>query len=202
MLIRATKIPVQTVPNTFLIVDTSSDMHLVTTNLPFWNRRDPAACNVDSDVYDANYPESMGVVSATSGESENDGEDDTAQIATASRQARDNAVRKGVDVRDQREVGAVAGLEEDGHQGNEAEHGALVVRVRLANDDEHQASDDTADVNPGFLKPQIASAKVVQEIRDDATQWAGDEIEEAEHGCPVGRAGLAQGREVLQVIGA
>lgn len=173
----------------------------MTAHLALWNWPDPGEQDVEGKVDTANDPEGLGVARAVIHESENDGEDDAAEVPDATREAADDAIGVGVDVRDEGEVGAVAGLEEDGHEGDEAREGGQVVRVDLADDDEQHARDDAAGVHPGLLEPDAAAEAVVQQVGDDAAQGPGDEVEEAEHGGPVGRLGLAQRREVLEVVG-
>lgn len=102
-------------------------------------------------------------------------------------------------MRDEREVGAVAALEEEGHAGDEAEHGGRMVRVRQADGDEEAARDDAIGVQQHLLAPDAGAG--VNEVGDDAAERTADDVEEAEHGGPVARAGLAEGGEVLHVVG-
>ncbi len=103
-------------------------------------------------------------------------------------------------MRDKGEVGAVAALEEEGHAGDEAEHGRRVMRVGEADGDEEAAGDDAVGVEEDLLAPDAGAA--VGEVGDDAAERAEDDVEEAEHGGPVAGAGLAEGGEVLDVVGA
>lgn len=108
-----------------------------------------------------------------------------------------------VHVRHEREVGAVAGLEEDGHEGDQAEDlGGRVVRVDAADDDEQGARDAPAQHDPELLAPQVVARRLEDQVADDAAEGPRDKVEEAEHGGPVGRARLAQAGEVLEVVGA
>lgn len=147
-----------------------------------------------------NHPEGAGIVRPTVHEPENDGEDDPAQVAHPAREARDDAVGVRVHVRHEGEVGAVAGLEEDGHERHEAVERRQVVRVRLSDHDEQDAGQDAARVHPDLLEPEAVARHVVQEVGDDAAQGPGDEVEKPKHGGPVGGLGLAQGGEVLQIV--
>ena len=105
-----------------------------------------------------------------------------------------------VDVRHEREVGAVAALEEKGHAGDEAEHGGGAGGVGEADGDEEGAGADAVGVQEGLLAPDAGAA--VEEVGDDAAERAEDDVEEAEHGGPVAGPGLAEGGEVLDVVGA
>jgi hypothetical protein len=51
-------------------------------------------------------------------------------------------------MRHKRKVRAVASLEENREQSNETEHGVLIVRVELADDDQDDTSHDTDEVDP------------------------------------------------------
>src|SRR3569833_189291 len=158
---------------------------LVTADLTLGDWGDPGQGEVDADVDDTDDPEGLCEVGAVAHEAEDDGEDDAAEVAAAAGEAREDAVGEGVDVGDEGEVGAVAGLEEDGHEGGEAEHGGLVVGVDAADDDEPQAREQAAGRDPALLEPEVAPAQVVQHVGDDPPQRAGSEVEEAEHGRPV-----------------
>ena len=103
-------------------------------------------------------------------------------------------------VRDEREVGAVAALEEEGHAGDEAEHGGRMARVGEADGDEEATRDDSVRVQEHLLAPDAGTG--IDEVGDDAAERAEDDVEEAEHGGPVAGPGLAEGGEVLDVVGA
>ena len=134
---------------------------LATTNLATRQRRDPADENVQPDMNAANDPECLCVVGPVVHKAEDDGEDDTAKVATSASETRDNAVSKGVDVRHQGKVCAIAGFEEDGHQSNKSGEGARVFRVDLANDDKEETSQDSTYVDPAFLQPEVVSTQVI-----------------------------------------
>ena len=153
-------------------------------------------------MHAANDPKALGIVGAVVHEAEDDGEDDTAQVTRAARDARENTVGEGMDVGDQGKIGAVTGLVEDGHDEDETEHGGLLVGVELADEDEESASAETADGDPSLLEPQILLANLVENIAHDTTHRASDEVEEAEHGSPVGSFGLAEAGEVFEVVRA
>lgn len=110
-------------------------------------------------------------------------------------------------MRDEGKVGAVAGLVEDGHGGDEAEHGgdavpAILAGVHRADDDEQRTGGEAAGRDPKFLRPEAAPETPVQDVGDDAAQRAGDKVQEAEDGGVVTRVSLAQAWEVLLVVGA
>lgn len=173
------------------------------SNLSSRQRLDPRQGQVETDHDDANDPKGAGVVGAVVHEPKNDGKDDAAEVAAGARDARDEAVGVRVHVRHEREVGAVAGLEEDGHEGDQAKHlGRRVVRVDAADDDEQRARDASAQHDPELLAPQVVARRLEDEVADDAAEGPRDKVEEAEHGGPVGRARLAQPGEVLEVVGA
>lgn len=185
----------------------NSTLTLVTADLAPGQRRDPAHGQVHADVDDANDPEAHGKVLALVHEPEDDGEDDAAEVAAASRQARQNSVGKGVDVRDERKVRAIAGLVEDGHENDESDEGADVAaaglrRVDLADDDEQCACQETARRDPSLLEPEVAPEPVVQNVRNDTAEWSVHKVEEAEDGGVVAGLGLVEVGEVLLEIGA
>lgn len=103
-------------------------------------------------------------------------------------------------MRYKRKVGAVTRLKEDGHQGNETNHGVLVVRVDFADDDAHDASNDADKVDPQLLCPQIAVRRDVDPVSNEASKRASDNIEKTEHGCPATGLCLAEVGEVLEVV--
>lgn len=171
-------------------------------DLPLRDGRDPAEDEVEADGEDADDPEGLGVVGAGVHEAEDDGEEDAAEVAAGARGARDDAVGVRVHVRDEREVGAVAGLEEDGHERHEPDHRRQVVRVRAPDHDEQGPRHAPADDDPRLLGPDAAPRRPVQRVGRHAAERARDDVEEPEHGGPVGRVGLAERREVLGVVRA
>ncbi len=105
-----------------------------------------------------------------------------------------------VHVRHKGVVGAIAGFEEQGHTGDEAEHGALLVRVGEADSNEEGAGDDGENMDKVFLAPDTALP--VDEVGDDTAHGSEDDVEQAEHGGPVSGTGLAELGEVFDVVGA
>lgn len=103
-------------------------------------------------------------------------------------------------MRHQGEIRAVASFQEEGHAGDEAEHGMFVVWVREADGEEEDTGDDAGEVDPDLLAPDVAVA--VDDVGDDAAGGAEGDIEEAEHGGPAAGAGLKEVGEVLDVVGA
>ena len=76
-------------------------------------------------------------------------------------------------MRDEAEDGAVGALEEEGHAGHEAEHGALVVAVGEADGDLEGAGDDGVGVDEGFLAPDAGAG--VEGVGEEAAEGpAGD----------------------------
>ena len=100
----------------------------------------------------------------------------------------------------EREIGAVARFEEEGHTGDEAEHGAVGMGIGETDGDEEGTSEDGEHVDEDLLAPDVGVA--VDEVGDDASQGPEDDVEEAEHGRPLPRAGLFQRGEVFHVVGA
>ncbi len=100
---------------------------------------------------EADDPEGLGVVGAVAVKAEDDSKDNAAEVTTGTREARDDAVGEGVHMRHEGKVGAVAGLEEEGHKSRQSEHRRPVVRVHAADGDEEEARENTADRDPGLL---------------------------------------------------
>src|SRR5689334_21647089 len=126
----------------------------MSTNLALRERRNPADGDAYAQLNAPNDPEGLRIVASMVHEPEDDGKYDTTEVASGTRQTAQDAVCVGVDVRYQREVGTIAGFQEDAHERDEADHGALVVGVQAPNDNEHNTSDNTTDDDPGLLQPQ------------------------------------------------
>lgn len=103
-------------------------------------------------------------------------------------------------MRHKRKVSTVTSLEEDSHQCNKSDHSVLIMRVDLADDDAHETSNDTNEVDPKFLGPQIAARCNVDPVSDEASKGTGDNVEETEHGCPPTGLCLPEVWEVLEVV--
>jgi hypothetical protein len=73
------------------------------------------------------------------------------------------------------------------------------VRVDKSNADEEGAGDNAQEVDPELLDPDVREA-LVEEVGAYATERSGDDVEEAEHGCPLATGGLAESFEVLLVV--
>ena len=175
-----------------------SDQHnLMPTNLPLGDRPDPAQGQVDPNGDDADDPNGLFVIGALV--AEDDGEDDAAEVADAARAAGDDAVGEGVHVGHEAEDGAVGALEEEGHARHEAEHGALVVAVGEADGDLERARDDGVGVHEVLLAPDAGAG--VDGVGQEAAERAERDVEQTEHGGPAAGAGLAEGFEVLEVVG-
>lgn len=166
----------------------------------FGHWSDPADSDVHADDHDTGDPETLGVVGAV--EAEEDGKTDAAEITGGTGDARYDAVRVRVHVRHEGKVGAVTGLEEDSHAGDQAEQGGFVVGIGLANGDKEGSADNTHKENPSLLGPQVLGEVAVDKVTHNASQRTSDDVQKTEHGGPSTRPGLAQVREVLQVVGA
>lgn len=154
-------------------------------------------------------------------EPEQNGENHTSEISHSAYRATHDAVGMRVDVRDQREGSAVAGLEEERHAGDEAEHGGLAMRVEQADGDQEGAGDDADGDDPGFLEPEVGGHMLVEEVADDAAEGSGkrgsvrcgdfglkmngclpgDDVKKTEHAGPSSGACLSEVGEVLEVVG-
>jgi len=172
-------------------------MALATTDLASWDWLDPGDGKVDADGDDADDPEYGVVVGPIV--SEDDGEDDTAQVTSGASQAGDDTVGVGVDVRHECEIGTVGSLEEEGHASDETDHCRAVVAVGDTDDDLEHTADDGQGVEPDLLAPD-ALGLAVDDISDNTTDGSEDDVEETEHGRPVSGALLAEVREVLEVV--
>ena len=171
---------------------------LMPTNLALWNRSDPAQGEVDGNGDDADDPDGLLVIGALV--PEDDGEDDAAEVARSPRAAGDDAVGVRVDVRHEAEDGAVGALEEEGEPGHEAEHGALLAAVGEADGELEDAREDRVGVDEVFFAPDARAG--VDGVGEEAADGPAGDVEEAEHGRPPARARLAEGLEVLDVVGA
>jgi len=135
-----------------------------TANLPLRNWRDPAENEVKSDVDDADDPERLGIIGAVINKPKDDAEDDAAEVTGRACRAGDNTVGVRVDVRDEAEVGAVAGLEKYGHQRDKAKHGRQVLGVQLPDDDQEGAREQATNHDEYLLRPEAPSRHLIQDV--------------------------------------
>ena len=103
-------------------------------------------------------------------------------------------------MRHEAEDGAVGALEEEGEAGNETEHGALIFAVAEADGELKGAGEEQVCVDEVFLSPDAGAG--VDGVGEEAANGAEGDVEETEHGGPAAGAGLAEGFEVLEVVGA
>lgn len=96
--------------------------------------------------------------------------------------------------------GTVGAFEEEGHAGDETEHGALVVTVCETDGDLEGAGDDGVGVHEVFLAPDAGAG--VDGVGEEAAHGAERDVQETEHGGPAAGAALAEGFEVFEVVGA
>ena len=171
---------------------------LMPTNLPLRNGSDPAQRQIDRNRNDADDPNRLLVLLALI--PEDDREDDATEIARPPRAARDDAIGIRVHVRHEAEDGAVGALEEEGEAGHETEHGALVVAVREADGEFEDAGEDGVGVDEVLLAPDAGA--LVDLVGEEAADGPEGDVEEAEHGGPAAGTRLAEGFEVLDVVGA
>lgn len=93
---------------------------LSASNLSFWNRLDPANRHIDGHDDDTNNPHGLIVVLRFI--SENDGEDDSSQIAARAREARHDSIGIRMHMGDEREVETVRTFEEESHADTHETH--------------------------------------------------------------------------------
>ena len=160
-------------PNQKRLTKTVPLPRLSAANLPFGNRLDPAQRQINANRHNANNPKHLRVILAII--PKNDGKHDTPQIPRRARAATDDTISMGVRMRHQGEVRAVAGFQEEGHAGDESEHGVFIVWVQDTDDDEEDARDDADEVDPGLLAPDIAVA--VDDVGYDAAGGAESDVE-------------------------
>lgn len=182
-----------------LFLFSASTGSLAAANLASRNGLDPGGEQVDGNGDDTDDPEGLGVVDALV--TEDDGKDDATKVTGGAGHAGDDTVGSGVNVGDEGEAGTVAGLEEEGHTGDEAEHGGLGVGVGQADGNLEATADDAEEVEPDLLGPDVAGG-TVQNVRDDTAERTEDDVEETKHGSPATGTGLAESLEVLEVVGA
>ena len=103
-------------------------------------------------------------------------------------------------MRHQGKIRPIAGLEKERHAGHEAKHGILIMGIGDADGDQEGARADGQAMEQELLAPDARAP--IQAIGDDATEGAENDVEQAEHGGPVAGAGLAEGGEVGEVVGA
>lgn len=94
----------------------------------------------------------------------------TTKITHRTNSATKDAIRMGMDMRHQCEIGAVARLEEKGHAGDKAEHHAFVVRVCEADGDEEGAGGDADKGDPGVFEPEVLGDFGVEQVGYYAAQ--------------------------------
>ena len=73
------------------------------------------------------------------------------------------------------------------------------MRVREAYGDQECTREDGEEVNEVFLPPNIGLA--VDEVGEHTAHGSEENIEKTEHGSPISGAGLAELREILNVVG-
>ena len=168
------------------------------TNLPLWNRSDPAQRQIDRNRNDADDPNRLLVILPLI--SEYDREDDATEIAQPPRAARDDSVGMRVHVGHEAEDGAVGALEEEGEAGDETEHGALLVAVGEADGEFEDAGEDRVSVDEVLFAPDAGAG--VDPVGEEAADGPEGDVEETEHGGPAAGARLTEGFEVLDVVGA
>lgn len=163
----------------------------------FRNRSDPRNTNIDTNGNSSNDPDDLTVILAIV--AEDDGEYDTTEVTSCADYTTEDTIGEGMDVRHDGEVGAVRGIHEDGEAGDESEHGGFVVRVEETDGEFETTHRHAAEDDPHLLAPDRAGV-FVDDVCDDAAEWAEEDVQEPEHGCPAAGAGLSKVGEVLEVV--
>lgn len=170
------------------------------TNLPLRNRPDPNEDQVqsnDDNTHNPKHPRVMRPVVP-----EDNREDDATQVPRSTYKTRQHTVSMGMHMRHKSKVGAIPSFQEDSHEGDETHHSREVFRVELSDYDEEDSGHDADEVDPEFLGPQVAVGPAEDEVGEEAARGARDDVEQTEHGGPLAGRGLAELREVLEVVGA
>lgn len=175
-----------------------NDASLLSSKLVLGNWSDPGNSKVRSDGASTDDPNSPVVVLAVV--SEANSEADTSEIASSTDETTEDTVRERMDVGNEGEVRTVGGIHEDSKTGDEAEHSRLVVGVQETNSEFEAAHCNTAEDDPSLLAPERTVGVLVDQIGDDTSEWAEEDVEETEHGSPATTAGLTELGEVLQIV--
>ena len=80
---------------------------------------------------------------------------------------------------------AIRAFQKKRQSAHEPEHGALVVAVQLADDDEERAHDETERVEQRLLRPDGPAKRVIRGVGDEAAEGPAHDVQEPEHGGPV-----------------
>ena len=153
------------------------------TDLAFWNWAHPCKDKIDANAHSANDPNRLRIILSTLRrqiEAEHQSKDDATKVATGASEARHDTIIRRKDVWHIGKVEAVGAVHEESDERDEPEHGAVVVGVELADDDEEGAHDGDVAVEEDALGPD-AVCFLVDEVGDDATKGTEDNVEETEH---------------------
>jgi hypothetical protein len=137
------------------------------TNLPLRKRRHPGHDDIEPNDHATHDPETLRIVRPM--EAEQNRKNHTSKISHSADSTAQHAIGVWVYVRNQGEVCAVAGFEEERHTRDEAEHCRLVLRVEEADSDEEGAGDDADEDDPTFFEPEVGGDVLVEEIADDTS---------------------------------
>jgi len=144
---------------------------LPTTNLPLWNRLNPTNRHIQRHNHNPHDPKTLLIQRPMI--SEQNRKNHTTQITHGANRAAKDSIRVRVHVRHEREIGAVARFEENGHAGDETEHHAFVVGVEEADGDEEGARGDADEGDPGVFEPEVFGDFGVEEVGDYAAEGSG-----------------------------
>lgn len=172
--------------------------NLATTDLSPRDRVDPGDTDIDRNSDHADDPESLAVVGLQV--AEDDGEDDTTQVTSGTSYTRDDTVGVWMNMRNDGKDSSIGSLEEESHPSDKTEHGGLVLGVQNTDGNLESTGDDGKGMEPCLLTPD-GPGLLVEKISDDTTDWAADNVEETEHGCPSTTASLQELGELLEVVG-
>jgi len=173
---------------------------LATTDLSLGDGLDP--CGQDThahhdgtDGQETLTEESFRAVNAVS---EDDGENDTAQVSGSTDDTGDDTVGVRVDVRNKRVVESVRTLKEEADTtSDETDEGGAGVRVDYTGDDHEHTGKSDVNVKEHLLAPR--SRHTVCVIGNNTTKRSEDDVEETEHGSPITRV-LKTELEVAAVV--
>jgi hypothetical protein len=143
------------------------DIILPATNLTLRKRRHPRHHDIKPNHHTSHNPETLRIVRPM--ESEQNSKDYSTKVSHGTHCSTQNAVRVGVHVWYQSEIGAIACFKEESHTGDQPEHCRLVVWVEEADGDEEGACGYADEDNPAFLQPEVCGDVFVEEVADDAS---------------------------------
>lgn len=163
------------------------------------HRLDPGNAEVDANGDDTDDPDDTIVMCTV--EAEDECEDDATKVAQGANYTRNNTIGEWVDVGHDSKVSTVGCIHEDGETSDKSEHGGLIVGVEETDGEHESTHGSTAEADPHLLGPDRVGV-VVDDVGNDTSHGAEDDVEETEHGGPATGTSLTELGEVLEVVGA